>query len=252
MTRHLLGYLLAAAAVTVAAQQPLAPMSVADPDIAVATIKASDPAATDELFTIRGRHILTVNTPVLDLLKYAYGLNTRQIIGLNENQLKGRFDIDAIADAPGIPSNLQMQAMVRKLLITRFHLAFHREQRETAVFALTVSGTAPTMQKTRRSPESPTDFYGSGGVLNVNNATMHDFATGLSRGLLDRPVIDRTGLKDHYDFVLRWTFLNATPAPNDPPDLASAIREQLGLKLQSTRAPVEVLVIDTIQPPSEN
>jgi uncharacterized protein (TIGR03435 family) len=237
-----------------AAQQTIQPMSVPEPEIAVATIKPGDPNATDELFTIRGTHIVTVNTPVKDLVKYAYGVNSKQVIGLAESIGKVRFDIDASPDAPGAPNNLQMQAIVRKLLVSRFHLIFHRETREIDVFALKRTNSVPKLEETKRPPDASTDFYGSDGVLNVNNASMQDFATGLSRGLVDRPVVDQTGLKGRYDFVLKWTFLSAASSenPNAPPDLFGAIREELGLKLQATKVPLEVLVIDAIGAPSAN
>ena len=96
------------------------------------------------------------------------------------------------------------------------------------------------------------------------NATMGDLAGVMQTAVLDRPVIDKTGIQGRYDFTLRWTpddsqFVNmgvrVPPPSNDPdapPGLFTAFQEQLGLKLESTKGPVEVLVVDRIDKPSEN
>jgi uncharacterized protein (TIGR03435 family) len=93
---------------------------------------------------------------------------------------------------------------------------------------------------------------------------MVDFADGMQASFMDKPVVDQTGLTDRYDFLLKWTpdesqvsSLGEKGSPpaddlNAPPGLYTAIQEQLGLKLVSTRAPVDVLVIDHIEKPSEN
>jgi uncharacterized protein (TIGR03435 family) len=95
----------------------------------------------------------------------------------------------------------------------------------------------------------------------ARNASMEDLA-GVLGGLLDRPVVDRTGIAGRYDFNLRWTLdelqadrLKGFPVPQgygEDPDLLTAIQEQLGLKLERANAPAEALVIDHIERPSEN
>jgi uncharacterized protein (TIGR03435 family) len=76
----------------------------------------------------------------------------------------------------------------------------------------------------------------------------------MQAAFLDRPVVDQTGLRDRYDFVLRWTPEGSTAGndPSAPPDIYTAIREQLGLKLNAAKAPVDVLVIDRVKEPSPN
>ncbi len=93
---------------------------------------------------------------------------------------------------------------------------------------------------------------------------MADFAGFLQSRIVDRPVVDHTSLPDHYDFTLKWTpDVNQAPQPGQPaptasldvdapPDLFAAFQQQLGLKLEATKAPVEVLVIDKVEKPSEN
>ena len=101
-------------------------------------------------------------------------------------------------------------------------------------------------------------------MFTATNATMGDFAGVLQAAVLDRPVVDQTGLQGRFDFPLKWTPDESQfggmgmkiPPPSEnadaPPGLFTAIQEQIGLKLESTKAPVEVLVIDHIEKPSEN
>lgn len=100
--------------------------------------------------------------------------------------------------------------------------------------------------------------------MTFSDASMTDFATLMQRNVLDRPVVDQTGLAGRYDFNLNWTpddsqfqGMGAKPSPptdsgNTPPNLYTAIQEQIGLKLDATRALAEVLVIDHVEKPSEN
>jgi uncharacterized protein (TIGR03435 family) len=154
--------------------------------------------------------------------------------------------------------------MIQKLLATRFKLAFHHEQRELAVYAIVIGKDGPRLTTTDRKPSDSTNFsYTNRVVLTVRNATMADFADGMQASFMDRPVVDQTGLADRYDFLLKWTpdesrsglgekLPPTADDPNAPPGLYTAIQEQLGLKLVSTKAPVDVLVIDHIEMPSEN
>jgi len=106
------------------------------------------------------------------------------------------------------------------------------------------------------------------GVLTVQNATMNDFTQLMQSAVLDRPVVDQTGLEGRWDFLLKWTPDESqfggmgikVPPPGDagsdaadaPPPLFTAIQEQIGLKLDAGKAPVKVLVLDRIEKPSEN
>ena len=113
----------------------------------------------------------------------------------------------------------------------------------------------------------PTFFFRRLGELTVRNQTMKEFATWMQASVLDRPVVDQTGLTDRYDFQLNWTpddsqftqFRTAnvvvpptTDEANAPPNLYTAIQQQLGLKIEATKAPDEVIVIDHVEKPSPN
>ena len=156
--------------------------------------------------------------------------------------------------------------MLQKLLADRCQLKFHREKKELSAYAITVGRTGAKFSKSERDPNGlPGLFFrGPGTNLNVTNATITEFANLMQSAVLDRPVVNQTGLSERYDFILKWTpdpgqmlgLGGAPPPPPDtadaPPDLFTAIQQQLGLRLESTKAPVDVLVIDRIEKPSAN
>jgi uncharacterized protein (TIGR03435 family) len=175
-----------------------------------------------------------------------------------------KYDLLAKPDGEGQPNDKQWKMMVQKLLADRFHLTFHHEKKELSVYALVVVDKAgPKLSKSEADPNGlPGLFFRKPGVLTVRNATMTDFGGVMQGAVLDRPVVDQTGLPDRYDFTLTWTpdesqFAGLgirVPPPADnadaPPGLFTAIQEQLGLKLKSTKALAEVLVIDRVEKPS--
>ena len=154
---------------------------------------------------------------------------------------------------------------MRKLLAGRFQLSLHHEKKELSVYALTVSKGGPKLTEDTDNPNELPAFLARGGSQGrrIHNSTMAEFATDL-QGILDRSVVDQTGLgSKRYDFILKWTpaapSMNvATGAPpaaanaEAPPDIFATIQQQLGLKLESTKALVEVIVIDHVEKPSEN
>jgi uncharacterized protein (TIGR03435 family) len=230
----------------------------------VATIKPSNPAAQGKLFTIKGRQVLTINTTLADLVTMAYGLHTRQIVGGPSWMESDKYDITGQPEGQGMPNQNQMRSMIRALLEDRFKLTTHRETRELPAYALVVAPGGPKMTKNDSNPNGlPGLLFRGLGVLPATNATMGDFAGVMQLAVLDRPVIDRTGLQGRWDFTLTWTpdetqfasfgvRIPPSTDPNAPPVLFTAVQEQLGLKFDSVRAPVEVLVIDRVERPSEN
>jgi bla regulator protein blaR1 len=231
----------------------------------VATIKPSNPAAQGKLFTIKGRQVLTINTTLADVVTMAYGLHVRQIVGAPSWMESDKYDITGQPEGQGMPNQNQMRSMLRALVEDRFKLTTHRETREQSAYALVVGPGGPKLTKNDSNPNGlPSLLFRGLGVLPVNNATMADFAGVMQLAVLDRPVIDRTGLLGRFDFTLTWTpdetqfasFGVRIPSPSGaadaPPVLFTAIQEQLGLKFDSVRAPVEVMVIDRVERPSEN
>jgi len=248
---------------TPAALAPMPP--TATPGIEVASIKPSNPGQTGKLFTIRGRTVVTVNTSAHDLLAFAYQLHARQVVGAPEWVTSDKFDVSVQPTVEGMPNEAQLRALIRQLLTDRFNLTFHRETRELPVYALVVAKDGPKLTASSGDPNGlPSLLFRGLGTLPVTNASMTAFTEVMQSAVLDRPVVDRTGLAGRFDFTLRWTpdesqfgglGVRVPPPPDDPnapPTLFTAIQEQLGLRFDATRGPVEVLAIDRIERPSEN
>jgi uncharacterized protein (TIGR03435 family) len=244
----------------------LTPMAAdASPVFEVATIKPSRPDTPGKLFSVRGRLFSTSNTSLSDLITFAYGLHARQISGGLAWLETEKYDLSGQPDREGQPNEKQWKVMVQKLLADRFKLTFHHEKRELAVYAIVVGKPGPKLTKSEGDPNGlPSLIFRGLGVLPARNASMADLAGVLQMAVLDRPVVDQTGLPGRYDFSLTWTpdesqfgglGVRVPPPTADataPPGLFTAIQEQLGLKLESTKAPVDVLVIDRVEKPSDN
>jgi uncharacterized protein (TIGR03435 family) len=154
--------------------------------------------------------------------------------------------------------------MLRHLLAERFKLTFHREQREFSIYELEVVAGGPKLRASTAGPdETPalvSTVYPQKLVLPARNATMADFVAMMQRAMLDRPVVDKTGLKGRYDFDLEWApdetqFGGELPRASSDAQAAplfTAIREQLGLEFKATRGPVDALVLDGAERPTEN
>jgi uncharacterized protein (TIGR03435 family) len=202
------------------------------------------------------------------LVAAAYSLSPRAISGGPPWTDSDLFDI--LASTPGnVQPNLEEQmAMLRKLLTDRFQLNFHREPKELPIFAITVAKGGPKLKPSGAPPGTLPELINTiypeerGGVhveLPARNATILQFAAMMQRTVLDRAVVDQTGLSGTYDFDLEWTpdenqFGGSLPRSVEPtkPSLFAAMQEQLGLRLEATKGPVQALVIDRVERPSEN
>jgi uncharacterized protein (TIGR03435 family) len=228
---------------------------------AVATIKPSTPDAV-AVTQIRGNRFATEGTTFVDVFKYAYSVHPDQLVGGPEWLRTEKFDILADPETEKRPSSEQMKVMVQQLLVERFHLVMHHEQKVLPVYALVKRADAPKLTKSTADPGGiPVVGYNPKGELGIGNATMANFATFLQRFVLDRPAVDQTGIIGHFDLVLRWTPDNvradgklgdSQEDASAPPSLFTAMKEQLGLKLQPTKAATDVFLIDRVEQPSEN
>jgi len=173
--------------------------------------------------------------------------------------------VTAKPEGEGQPNDKQWKIMVQKLLADRFQLTFHREKKELSVYAIVVGKNGPKLTKSAGNPSGlPGLFFRGLGNLPATNATIADFAGVMQSAVLDRPVVDQTGLEGRFDFQLKWTpdetqfggmGMKVPPPADDaaaPPDLFTAMQDQLGLKLQATKAAVDVIVVDRVSKPSEN
>jgi uncharacterized protein (TIGR03435 family) len=249
---------------------PPKPMAAdAKPAFEVATIKPSDPARAGKLFTVRGQDVITVNTTLSDLITMAYDLHRQQISGGPAWFESDKFDITGKPEVPGQPNVAQLKMMLQKLLVDRFQLKFHTEKKELSAYAITVGKTGSKLTKSQSDPNSlPGLFFGRGApgmTFNVRNATIAEVASVLQGSILDKPVVDQTGLSEKYDFLLKFTpdpgqgagFGGPQQPPaadslDAPPDIITAFQQQLGLKLENTKTQVDVMVIDRVAKPSEN
>lgn len=235
------------------------PAQASDAAFQVATIKPSKPDTLPAI-QIQGRRFATSGTTVVDIMKYAYGVHVSEITGGPEWLSKEKFDLLADPGTEVRPASDDMKKMVRALLADRFQLAFHRDKKQLAVYAIVVAKSgAKLKQSTRDANSIPVAGFIPSGKLTTGNATMADFATFMQRYVMDRPVVDQTGIQGKYDLSLAWTpddaQVNGRPRSDDPsapPGLFTAIQEQLGLRLEATKAPVEVMVIDRVELPSAN
>ena len=235
-------------------EQPMA--ADAHPAFLVATIKPSDPntAMQGWSFESEGHHINCRNATLSDILKSAYGIHVKQIVSAPEWFSKDRYDITGIPDVPGVPNLKQTQQMYQKLLADRFHLVFHRETREMPIYAITVAKGGPVLKPADPSETTNTGSSGSVGqrTLKFSNISMPELALNMSF-YQDRPVIDQTSLPGRYNFTLTWTYdVSREGDAGAAPSLFTAIREQLGLRMDAVKGPAEVLVIDHIERPTEN
>lgn len=230
----------------------------ADPSYEVATIKPSNPDDHNSRFSYGGHHLTIKNHTLNTMLVFAYGIHPRQIVDAPAWLGADRYDIDGVLDTEGEPSLKQMQGIVKKLLADRFQLRFHRETRELAVYALTVAKVGPRLTRSKGDPNGLGDendqIHGGQITMSITNMSMTDFVL-IMQMIMDRPVVDQTGLVGKWDFKWTWTSDESRLPPditNPAPGLFTAIQEQLGLKLGATKAPVEVLVVDRVERPSAN
>jgi len=235
----------------------------ANPAFEVATIKPSNPDQRLKGLRMQGREFSSINLSVNDLIVFAYGIHPRQLVGAPDWIEKDRYDVLGKPDVEGQPNSRQMRGLIQKLLADRFSLKFHREKRELSVYVIVVGKTGAKLTAAAEDPKADPIIFFYGPAMSVaKNATMADFAGFLQGGVLDRPVLDQTGLTGRYDFGLLWrpevpliSTGNTAAPPGDSdslPDIYTAIQQQLGLRLEATRTPTDVIVIDHLEKPSEN
>jgi len=261
--------LIAIASITLAAPAQT-PAAATTPAFDVVSIKPSKPGSVGSDSTFNANTFTARNSTLKSLLEYdAYGIPGPQIIGIPPALTNAAFDIEAKVDPSAIAQmrslgsenyNLQSQRLVQKLLADRFKLAVHFETRQLPVYALVVAKGGPKLQDAK-NPSAGAHRTARTGQLKAEGVTTADLAQSLTRILsteLGRIVIDQTGLTGKYDLTLKWTpdtspppMLNGEP-DTSAPSIFTAIQEQLGLKLESTKAPASVLVIDHAEMPSLN
>ena len=206
------------------------------------------------------------NVTIRGLLRFeAFMIADARIVGGPKWMDSARFDIEARLDPndakrlDSLPFNQRNQvkdAMVQKLLADRFQLKWHWEDREQPVYALIVAKSGAKMQPAADINRG-SQWMLNGGRFEAKDVTMDQVADLLTQGAADdlgRVVVNQTGIAGAFDFKINWTPDHGAPSWNGSSgaSIFTAIQEQLGLKLEPTKSPIKVLVIDNLEMPSEN
>jgi len=258
---------------------PPPPPAANAPVFEVATIKPSDPNKAWGGLNIAGDKFVTDHHTLKQLIEWAYNLNSDQLISGGPGWVQtAKFDIEAKEDAD-TASMLQklpfeqrlatIQSMVQALLADRFKVRVHHETKDLPVYALVVAKSGSKLKPSPDAPATPggaakpgqnwSGTMGGHGQLEGRQSDINGLAMWLVRQpeIGERMVIDKTGLTGKYDFMLKWTpdaGMGATGEAGDSsePSLFTALQEGLGLKLEATKGPVDTIVIDSVEMPSEN
>jgi uncharacterized protein (TIGR03435 family) len=252
----------AALLAVIPALQAQTPAAAAAPVFEAVTIKPGEPGRTGKGFTMRGQEFVAVNTSLQDLIKFAYEVHPRQITGGPAWMDSQLFDVAGKLEMNNLPKPNEIRKMMQALLADRFKLAFHEQPQELSVYVI-VPAKGENKLKAGDDPNGvPGLFLQVPGLLPATNASMADLAAVLQRLVMDRPVVDKSGLTGRFNFELRWIpdktqfggrgAAGAVPDPKAAPDIFRAFQEQLGLRLEAARAPIEVMAIDRAMKPSAN
>jgi uncharacterized protein (TIGR03435 family) len=223
--------------------------------IEVASVKPSSSKNTDSNLDSTPGRLTATNITVMELIRLAYTVKDYQIQRAPEWLDSERYDIAAKVSGGNSKNLEEERAVARELLEGRFQLATHRETKQVGVYFLLVAKSGSKL-----TPHN--DGTGSGsrkscGHLIGTRLTADTIATVLSRQL-EREVLNRTGLPGKFDFKLEWT-PDSGPCPSTAdgdagvlPSFNAAVQQQLGLRLESGKGPMEVLMIDHVERPSGN
>lgn len=218
-------------------------------EVAAIHLNPNGPDKTD--FHVADGHLSITSASLETLVRTAYEVLDTQIAEAPAWFDADKFDIQAKTALPEQLTFDRLKPLLRNLLADRFQLRTHREVREMSVYVLSVDkGGAKFQASTRTEGIGMNTRKGPGAAkLTAVKIPMSLLATNIGREL-GRVVVDKTGLQGDFDFTLVWD--PEQSGASDHPSLFTALREQLGLKLEAQKAPAEMLVIDHAERPSEN
>lgn len=233
------------------------------PSFEVATVKPTRPDNTHQGWDSGGDRVSIENYTLRQLIKSAYDVHSdSQILSGPEWMSKQRFDISAKIDDEEVAKLKKMsreeraqasKLMLQALLAERFQLKVRMETRILPIYGLVVNGPNPKLALSSSSADGHSLSIGNGHMTAVS-ISMDNLADSLGRmsEIGDRVVLNRTGLNGSYNFELHWTpdyGKGISPEANDP-GLFTALREQLGLKLEPQSGSVPVIVVDAATQPT--
>jgi uncharacterized protein (TIGR03435 family) len=198
-----------------------------------------------------GGRLMVTNYSLKALIRRAYDLQGVQISGGPGWLDTEKYDLEAKTGQPEKIKPDELKSLLQNLLADRFRLKVHTENRELTAYALVVTNGGPKLSEHKGAAgTSINDRNGSDKAqMTGDNVSMPLLASSLGNQM-DRVVIDKTGLNGGYAFTLEWSPEQSANATG--PSILTGLQDQLGLKLESTKAPVEILVIDHAEKPSEN
>jgi uncharacterized protein (TIGR03435 family) len=231
-------------------QQPPIPR----PEFEVVSVKPGDPASMGSSWGAPPGRVVMRNVTLRFLVTDTYRLNDYQLDGGPKWLDSAKFNVDAkLPD--GAPQS-QVPLMMQAMLADRFKLQVHRETKTRPEYELVVAKGGPKLQAPRDSdpnPGSSSTSEGSGQIRIKGAAVPISTLIGRLTGYAGAPVLDRTGLTGQYTFTLTFAPMVETSVQDENlPSVFTAVQQQLGLKLEPTKGPVEVLVIDHAEMPSAN
>lgn len=242
--------------------------SAQQPRFDVASIKPSEGGSSSALLDPLPSGYNASNVPLSSLIRLAYGLNPYQVVGGPDWAYRDRFTVAAkypagwSLDRPG--GRAEALQMLQTLLADRFALRVHNDTREGTVYLMTMARDdrrpGPRLRPAPACVRSPSREAREKGAIpctatlgrqavEMNGQPVPYFASSVAL-MIGAPIIDRTGLSGFYDIKIEWTPAQTPDAGTDYVPLFIAIEEQLGLKLQRSKGPIDVLVIDSAQRPT--
>jgi uncharacterized protein (TIGR03435 family) len=221
-----------------------------------ASIKPGDPNSMGYSTNSSPGRFSATNVTLKRLIGRAYNVEPYQIEGGPKWIQSEKFTIAAKLEDEDVKSLSKeergqvLRAALQNLLESRFQVEIHRESKIMPCFALVLAKGGPRLHEVEKGGST---WSMNRGVLTANKISMEDLASILS-SVTERPVRDATGLKAVYELKIEWTpeSTEAKPEPSNAPSIFVALQEQLGLKLETTKAPIEMLVIDRAEKPAEN
>ena len=191
-------------------------------------------------------HFAMYNVPLRYVIEWAYNLKDYEIVGPDWIKADERYDIVAKAEGP-VPAD-KIRLMVQALIVERFQMKSHTEKKELSCYVLMPGKKASKLKEA--APDGQPTISGSPTGTTFHNQPVSRFTFMLTRRL-DRPVLDLTGLKGTYDFTIDLSGLgfggNPPPPESTGPSVFAAVQDDLGLKLEARKQPIDILVIDSVE-----
>jgi len=238
-----------------AVDQPKPATSKTDAVIEVSVVKPHLSAVVHNNWRFSKNRFELEDQPMMKMIAYAYSLNPHQIVNAPGWVADEHYDMSGKTNLTTDATVAQQQELLRQLLKERFGLQFHRETRDMPAYALQIVKGQPKLTPAANADAQPlefTDGHGWERTENFRSYSMTDFVV-MQQLFMERPLVDQTGLAGRYDFKLTYSYGTPPDASADVvPTIFTAIKEQLGLKFEPVKAPVEAFVIDHIERPTPN